>query len=469
MFSIANEIKDKAPLLPIAASLMIGIAATALPLPAFFQPIPVFFVFLLSVAISILLFRHPLVHTLSICLSTFLLGLLLALRTDRDTQPLSLSSNAAVVVSEASERAKTMRVQLLLVPQGESVTAYLRKDERSKHLKPGDGIMIQAKMREGYHHTLSCFVEADRWQSAEISLRELSLIDRTRITFLRWRHHLLMKYQWEGADDEVYGVLAAMTLGDKSALSKELRDTYAVTGASHILALSGLHLGIVYLLLTTLMLQRGNRQKRVFVQVVLVVAIWAFALLVGMPLSVVRSALMISIFALFSLGNRPHLSVNLLALAAIIILLVSPQALFDIGFQLSFLSVFSILLFMPLMARGRTNTLFSCLGVSVAAQIGTAPLVAYYFGRFSTYFLLTNLVVLPMAYIILLGALLMLIVPVLSPAVFWVVGLLNSVLEMITKIPMASIEGLHPSVVQVCLCYVIVACLYGAWRVAKSY
>ncbi len=469
MFSIVNEIRDKAPLLPIAVSLMTGIAVTALPLSAYLQPVPVFFAFLLSVGLCFLLIKRPLLHTLSIYLATALLGLLLALRAGHDSPLLYATTHTAVVISEPSEKAKTMSVQILLAPQGETVTAYLRKDERSRLLQPGDGLVIQAKIQTNRYHTLSCFVEADKWQSAKVSLRELSLIDRTRITFLSWRHQLLQKCQWGGADDEVYGVLAAMTLGDKSALSKELRDTYRVTGASHILALSGLHLGIVYLLLSTLMLQRGNRQKRVFVQVVLVVAIWAFALLVGLPLSVVRSALMISIFALFSLGNRPHLSVNLLALAAIIILVVSPLALFDIGFQLSFLSVFSILLLMPLVTRCSTNILVGCLGVSVAAQIGTAPLVAYYFGRFSTYFLLTNLVVLPMAYIILFGALLVLIVPVLSPALFWVVGLLNHVLELIAKLPMASLEGLHPSVVQVGLCYVVVACLYGAWRVAKSY
>ncbi len=479
MSSTHNLIADRAPLLPIAIALMLGIAlssaitdTTLSTLNAKLYTLNPTLIGLYTLNSTLLLLsfflrNRPVLHTLTLYLCTFLFGLLLGTCHVSPTLP-QQASHTAVVISEPSEKPKTIGLQLLLVPSGQHVSAYLRKDNRARSLQPGDGISMETTLREGYNHTPTCFVEADRWQTARVSLNELSLTDRTRITFLKWRHHLLKRYHTTDASDDTYAVLAAMTLGDKSALSKELRDTYSVTGASHVLALSGLHLGILYMLLSTIMLQRGSRRKHLAVQVILVLTIWAFALLVGLPLSVVRSALMISIFALFSLGHRPHLSINLLALAAIIILLFSPTALFDIGFQLSFLSVFSILLFMPLLTKKSTNPIVSGLWVSIAAQMGTAPLVAYYFGRFSTYFLLTNLIVLPLAYVILVGALIVMVLPVATPALLWVVTLMNSMLALLTKLPMASLEGLQPSAVQVLLCYVAIFSLYGALRKVRS-
>jgi competence protein ComEC len=267
-----------------------------------------------------------------------------------------------------------------------------------------------------------------------------------------------------------------MTLGDKSALSRELRDTYSVTGASHVLALSGLHLGILYMLLSFLL--QSRYRQRVWSQAVLVLSIWAFALLVGLPVSVVRSATMISLFAIFSVGHRPHLSVNLLCLAALVILLQNPYALFDVGFQLSFVSVASILLLLPLFTpdplpqaerapapslfRRFTTSVVGLLAVSLVAQVGVAPLIAYYFGRFSTYFLLTNLIVIPAVTVILYGSLLFFISSwtAIGMGVLWIVTMLNRVLEWTARLPMASIDGLHPSAFQVVLIYVVFAALY---------
>jgi competence protein ComEC len=104
------------------------------------------------------------------------------------------------------------------------------------------------------------------------------------------------------------------------------------------------------------------------------------------------------------------------------------------------------------------------VGLSVAAQIGVAPLIAYYFGRFSTYFLLTNFIVIPAATIILYGALLVVLVPSLAPVLLGFVGILNKALGWISQMPCASIDGLHPSVLQICLLYVVFACIYFSLR-----
>ena len=300
---------------------------------------------------------------------------------------------------------------------------------------------------------------------------EPSRIERTQQYFLHQRTLLLQRLQSSGLSDDQYAVVAAMALGDKSALTRELKDTYSKTGASHILALSGLHLGIIYALLSMLVV---GRRWQTITQVAMILSIWAFVFLVGMSASVVRSAVMLTVYALLALGHRQKMSVNTLAFTAIVMLLVTPKALFDIGFQMSFMAVFSILLFVPLfyrpfsaeylMTHRVVKWIWGMVAVSVAAQIGVAPLIAYYFGRFSCYFLLTNFIVLPAATIILYLSLATLLIPSIGIVLANMVGLLNSTLLYISTIPGATIEGLHPSVMLTVSIYgIIFATYYLLW------
>lgn len=311
---------------------------------------------------------------------------------------------------------------------------------------------------------------ADMQPDVNGELKTETSLDRLRQHALEWREGLLERYKEVAANDEQYAVLAAMTLGDKSALTKELRETYSVAGASHILALSGLHIGIVYMLLSMLTM---GRRRHWLAQIVIVLGIWAFALLTGLSVSVVRSASMVSLYALFSLGGRGRSSLNLLCFTAIVMLLTDPLTLFDVGFQLSFLAVLAILLFMPLFDSFRPRVvghhrllrwLWGLMAVSVAAQLGVAPLIAYYFGRFSTYFLLTNLIVVPMATLILYGALIVMVFPVAGTVLALLVQELNNALSWLSQLPGASIEGLHPSVLQIVLIYVLVLLFYAILR-----
>ena len=144
-----------------------------------------------------------------------------------------------------------------------------------------------------------CFVVlgALLMQRAQQESPQPSRLDRSKIYFLEQRSKLLDRLSESGVDGSAYAVVAAMALGDKSQLTTELRDAYAISGASHILALSGLHLGIIYTLLSLLL---SRRRWQVLSQVVIIVCIWLFVFLVGMSASVVRSAVMVSIYALLS-------------------------------------------------------------------------------------------------------------------------------------------------------------------------
>lgn len=313
-----------------------------------------------------------------------------------------------------------------------------------------------------------CFVVlgALLMQRAQQESPQVSRLERSKNYFLSQRARLLDRLSENGVDGNVYAVVAAMALGDKSQLTKELKETYAVTGAAHVLALSGLHLSIIYTLLSLLLCRR---RWQVVSQVLIIICIWSFVFLVGMSASVVRSAVMLTAYALLSLGNRNRMSVNTLAFTAIVMLIVHPLSLFDIGFQLSFLAVLSILIWYPvfealipqsfLMSHRLVRWLWSLLGVSCAAQLGTAPLIAYYFGRFSSLFLITNFVVIPFAPLILYLTLAVLFVPSIAYLLIYIVNALNGILAFVASTPWVSIT-LHPSILQIIMVYVIIAAAY---------
>ena len=385
----------------------------------------------------------------------------------------SCYGHPCVVMSEPAEKPKTVAVDLLLPGDGGTTfRCYLRKDERSLRLKVGDELVVQfweppSPLKGELARGLPLqFVRSNEWQLGGGGKRLMTRWQRMRLSFLLLRHRLLERLRGLHADDDAYAVLAAMTLGDKSALSPQLRNTYSVSGASHVLALSGLHLGIVYGVLTMLMLRR---RRFWLAQVLTVLCLWAFAFLTGLSPSITRSALMLTVYAIFSVRSRGWPSVNVLCFAAIIMLLVHPSTLFEVSFQMSFASVFSILMFMPFFDGAMPSVvrhwrvlrwLWGMVAISVAAQLGVAPLIAYYFGRFSTYFILTNFLVIPAAFIILWLTPLVLLVPQCGSILAYTAKQLNNGISAIAELPCSSIDGLHPSVLQVALIYLLIVIAY---------
>lgn len=365
------------------------------------------------------------------------------------------------------------------------VKASIYRDERADKLRVGDGIKAVSLLEKPsgyadsdfdygryllYHgYVATTFIYIDEWSKAVVDLTRLSLIQRTRIAALVFRDRLLRRYTDMGFSGQSYAVLAAMTLGDKSSLSDRLKEDYSVSGASHILALSGLHLGIIYAILSLIFLRR---RWQIASQVLILLAIWTYVFIVGMSASVVRSAVMITVYSFVSLLNRNKMSLNTLAVAAVVILIVNPLYLYDVGFQMSFAAVFFIILFyrpvlnlMPgcVMGIPVIRQIWQMMSVSLAAQIGVAPLIAFYFGRFSCYFLLTNIIVVPAATIILYGAVLMAalsFVPylqtLLSALLLKVVVLLNSGVSFVAELPGASIDGIAIGLLQLVLIYVAI-------------
>ncbi len=215
-----------------------------------------------------------------------------------------------------------------------------------------------------------------------------------------------------GLSGDELATVGALTLGYKEDLDKDLRRHFQASGAAHVLAVSGLHTGIIYALLIGLLTLGGrykpmheNRLGRCAISLIIIAAMWGYAWLTGMTPSVVRAVLMVTIFEVGHMAYKRSFSINTIAAAAVLILLVKPTDLWSVSFQLSFAATAAIVLFMsawsPAVSSARIprilRYILGIIVISIAAQLGTLPITMYYFHQVSTYFLLTNLIVLPLA------------------------------------------------------------------------
>lgn len=313
-----------------------------------------------------------------------------------------------VILEPLLEKPRTY--QCRVATNGKEVLIYLPKDSLSASLVVGDKLLFYTcldapRNKEEfqtfdyatylYHDGVSgtAFVAADAWK--KISGIK---VDSWKIQALQIRERILRKYEEWGIESAQLPVLSALTLGYQGELDKETRETYSVAGIAHVLALSGMHIGVIWFLLNGLFRWLLKNRLKYLKGIAVVAMLWIFAFVVGLEASVVRAVVMCMLMEISHLAGVRHLSMNTLSIAAFLMLLYRPFYLFDVGFQLSFVAVASILFFYPLI-NGCLNVqnrigkwTWGVMSVSLAAQLGTAPLVMYYFSNFSVYFLFTNLI-----------------------------------------------------------------------------
>lgn len=420
-------------------------------------------------------------------------------RESRPTVSTDMDDYVGIITSEPQQRGKVIRCDLQWREQHHNIKLQLSiLPVAGDSLQLGDVVQVRGQIAPldpsiGYHRYLEnhgytgLLFAAQRWARDANSLPALTRFDWVMLHLSLWRKALIRRYSEIELGTDELAVISALTLGDKTMISKDLRNDYSVSGGMHVLALSGLHLGILYYMLTLLanrlllfITDTRKRQGLIMINNIgVLVVIWMFVFLVGMPSSVLRAAVMLSVCSLAALQHRHPLTLNSLSLAAIVLLVVNPLNLYDAGFQMSFMSVLAIVLFFrplyglfpPLLPPlGRWMAQMTC--VSIAAQIGVMPLVILYFHRFSCYFLLTNFIVIPCVTLALYLAVFMFICAFL-PSVFeffahliaLIVGTMNQLLDFITRLPGASIENIPLTWQQAFLIYLILFTLYGIAKI----
>ncbi len=237
-------------------------------------------------------------------------------------------------------------------------------------------------------------------------------------------------------------VVLAMTTGERGEIRSELREIYSASGTSHLLAVSGLHIGIAFMLINILLLPLVLlRYGNVVRSVVAVTLIWVYVWLCGMSPSAVRAAVMFSLLQLSLSSMREYASINILAGTAFVMLVFRSHLLFDISFQLSFIAVAGIILWaMPLYRLCATrskvaNAIIGILLVGVASTIATMPLVSHTFGTISLVGILINPVVILLANIVVLAGVISLATPPVSVVAEWAAEWQNRIVEWAASLP----------------------------------
>ena len=401
-----------------------------------------------------------------------LLGLFIKTDKEYQPQPLPKSNYYAVIDEFPVEKEKSFRVVLRLIEPKIKVLSYIDKSVQMEGTEPGMILWFRGQpevlrktgnpfefdyatyaIRNGIGHRIYLkgnnihFIEGVR----KLDLMEWSLIIRDR---------LINILKNSGLKGEVLHLISAVSLGAREDLEPETTQSFSKTGVIHVLAVSGMNVAIIYVVLDFLFKFLKKRKGGIIPYMLLILGgCWGYALITGLSASVLRAAAMFSFIVIGkSLSRHPNIY-NTLAASAFVLLCIWPTLIYDVGFQLSYAAVFSIVYFHPFLYKllyfkyWIPDQIWILLSVSVAAQIGTLPFLLHYFHQFPTWFLLANLMVIPLVTLILyLSFIVFAIAPISLFLGEWMTrvldlagqGMLFSV-HFVEKLPHSLINGLYPS------------------------
>lgn len=276
------------------------------------------------------------------------------------------------------------------------------------------------------------------------------------------------------------GLAEALLIGFKDDLDRDLVQAYSNTGVVHVIAISGLHLGLIYWLLNFLLRPLQQKHARWMRPIFIISCLWIFALLTGASPSVLRSAMMFTCIVLGENVKRKISIYNSLAASAFLLLCYQPFWLWDVGFQLSYIAVLSIVMFstpvynLLFISSKWIDLVWKMVSVTISAQILTTPITIYYFHQFPASFIISNLVAIPVSSLILLGEIalcLLAFMPAIAAPLGWALKLfiafLNNSIEFIDQLPFSSITELYIDIPQTICIYIATACLCR-WLITKA-
>jgi competence protein ComEC len=377
---------------------------------------------------------------------------------------------------EARERSYRVTAELMGIREEQRWSAvageimlYAEPDSLLLNGRPGSYLLVYANMdtlknpqnpaefdygkylsRKGIFHTV--FIKKEKYllirEGPEKSIMEIAA---------GVRRDLLDKLEDHGIRGRNFGLSSALLLGDDTNIDADIRDIYARAGAMHILCVSGLHVGVVFLVLGFILrFLKHSRPGRTMLPLLLMLGVWSYALITGLAPPVVRASCMISFFIIGDSFKRHKNSFNTLAASALLMLLIDPELIFSAGFQLSYSAVLGILLLQrPIynllyMKYLLLDRIWSITAVSIAAQAGTLAVVLYYFHRFPLYSLITNLIVIPLSSLIIYSGMLLFILPsqtTAAQASSWLLDMLVTIMdrgvEFVEHIPYGMMENLY--------------------------
>ena len=428
-------------------------------------------------------------------------------KSTSNKQLLSKNNNQLIIgeITEAPQvKEKTVKaiIKLKGLKHKDSWTAskgkiivYLQNDSLAKTLSIGDIVSFEPKLENvpppknpsefdfrkylSYHliHQ-QAFLRSNNWKLIQKS-PQLSILKLAH----HIRQHLINTLQNKGLKEKELAVASALILGYKDDIDAQLKSAYSSAGAMHVLAVSGLHVGIIFMIFNALFkfLDKWN-WGRIAKGILLILILWCYALITGLSPSVMRAATMFSFVVTAKTLNRNSSFFNTLAASAFALLIYNPLLIMEVGFQLSYLAVIGIVIIQPWVNNWfytkwwLPRKIWEITAVSIAAQIATFPLGLLYFHQFPNYFLLSNLIVIPLALTILclgLAVLCLAYIPVvgdfLAQLLNYIVQFLNYSVTIIDELPYSLSENIKFSISDAWLIYLLIACtiLLVAYRKFK--
>lgn len=372
------------------------------------------------------------------------------------------------------------------------ITATIERDSLAEKLKAGQTIEFAAQIdslnapknpfgfdyanylqNNGIHGSI--FLKSGKWQIVSAEVRGISRYA------LNIRQRLIGLFKDAGLSGNELGLASTLVLGYKNDIDSEVKQAYMNAGAMHVLAVSGMHVGIVYMALDLLMIVFDGKRLYWLKQLLIILLLWVYAFITGLSPSVTRATIMFTVVILGKVFNRDTSVYNSLAFAALCILVYDPSMLFKPSFQLSCVAVTGIVFYQPRIARiinvknKALNYLWQLTSVSIAAQIATLPFCLYYFERTPVYFWLSNIIVSPGATVLIVLAMLLLITsPINCISTFfgfltkWATKAMNFLVITIANLPGSTIENTHIAVIQA-IAIGITIILITSWLISKRY
>jgi len=348
---------------------------------------------------------------------------------------------------------------------------YISNNDTVQPLHYGDRIVASFRLNEVQEPLLnsdfdykSYLADKNIFYQAYIADEQYAILERNCGNWfiqqsLVIRDRMVSILQSQLGDSDEFGVVSAMLIGYRADISADMMKAYSEAGVIHIMSVSGLHVGVIYIMITAFIGLFGWFRKNKWLNILIVLLlIWFYALLTGLSASVLRSAVMISFVAFGQAMQRSISPYNSLASAAFLLLVFNPGSIGEIGFQLSFVAVLGILLFQrPIyntwhIRNKWLDKIWQLACVSLAAQLITLPFILYYFGQFPVYFLVSNIIVVPLSSLVLyagMAAVFLSWIPWLNVAAafitLWLTKIMNWVVITIESWPSAVISNIYLS------------------------
>ena len=383
-----------------------------------------------------------------------------------------------------TEKEKSVKVVLEIQSNHGFVMTYFEKNERSLSLRYGDMIAFyeQPKLVEppmnpeqfDYRKYLfrkgilrQVYLKDDSWEKLKVNCANPVYAFSYHL-----RDYLLKTMRDLGIEGDEYAVAAAILLGYDDTLPTELRQKYVAAGSMHILCVSGMHVGVIFMVFSYMLgfLDDRRRWQGLLKQSILLLLIWFYALLAGLAPSILRSTVMLSFMIIGEMIKRNGILLNSLAASAFMLLCIDPANLFNIGFLLSYSAVIGIMVLQKpinaiLYVKPKLfDKLWELTSVTLAAQMATVPFSIYYFHQFPSYFWLSNLFMGPISTIVITGGMAMLLISYIpyinigvAFCVKWMIFVMNYFVKWIESLPYSIIKGLYINILEfVCLIIMLV-------------